>query len=89
MKKVITYIIVTIFIMAILFGSIDFVRIKNFSMPYFCIKLKQDYGMNGKYIGLGYSIGIYSEYNKTKQLFDITEFQYKILGIEVLTGINK
>ena len=45
--------------------------------------------MNGKYVGLGYTISIYAEYNETKQLFEVTEFKYKILGIEVLSGVNR
>ena len=89
MKKVIIYIIIIILSLAILFGTIDFFLVNSFELPIFCINFdKKDDGGSGNYIGLGYSFEIDGNFMPDDELPGVTKFNYKILGINIKTGIR-
>ncbi len=89
MKKIILFVILFIILVALLFGTIDFFRVKSSNLPIFCINVdSKDDGGSGKYIGLGYSFDIKGNFLPDEGAGGVKEYDYKILGIKIKSGIK-
>lgn len=89
MKRIILFIVLFILLIAIVFGIVDFFRVKSASLPIFCINVdKIDDGGSGKYIGLGYSFYIKGNFLPDEPAAGVTAYNYSILGIKIVNGIK-
>jgi hypothetical protein len=55
-KKIVVMCIVGIIVLGIIFGIVDFIRIKNNVYPIFCIKLEDQQRFTETWWGLGYKL---------------------------------
>lgn len=89
MKKRIIIIISAVILIVVSFGVTDFIRVKQFEKPVFCIlKDGADDGGSGNYIGLGYSFDIKGNFMPEDELPGVTQYTYSIMGVEISTGIR-
>lgn len=89
MKKIILFVFLFILLLAIVFGVVDFFRVRSSSLPIFCLNVEKiDDGGSGKYIGLGYSFYIKGNFLPDEPGAGITAYNYSILGIKIVKGIK-
>lgn len=89
MKKRIVIIISVLLLVILSFGITDFFRVNQFEKPIFCILTNgASDGGSGKYIGLGYSFDIKGNFMPEDEFPGVTCYTYKIMGIEVCSGIR-
>ncbi|MGN0518987.1 MAG: hypothetical protein ACI4II_09735 [Acutalibacteraceae bacterium] len=89
MKKRIIIIISAVLLIVVSFGVTDFIRVKQFEKPIFCILTDgADDGGSGKYIGIGYSFDIKGNFMPEDELPGVTHYTYNIMGVEVRSGVR-
>lgn len=92
MKKKIIITIVCILAAWIVAGVIDFVMVRTWHKPIFCIgrELAQD-GGSGTYVGLGYSFDIEGNFvSESKDLIKgVTSYRGYLFGNEVARGFRE
>ena len=70
-------------------GLTDFLRVKSFEKPLFCVPVQTyDDGGSGHYVGLGYAFDITGNFLPEEELPGVTEYVYYILGFEMKSGIR-
>ena len=89
MKKIIKRIIIIIVCAAIVFGTVDILRVKAFERPLCCIcNEPADDGGSGRYRGLGYGFDLKGNFTPDTEFPGVTEYDMYILGIHVASGIR-
>lgn len=89
MKKRIIIIISAVLLIVMSFGVTDFIRVKQFEKPIFCILTDgADDGGSGKYIGLGYSFDIKGNFMPEDELPGVTHYTYNIMGVKVSSEVR-
>lgn len=74
----------------VLAGIIDFLRVRSFQLPIFCILLAEfalEDGVSGTYVSLGYSFELKGNVMPEDELPKVTEYTAKILNTPVMAGV--
>lgn len=67
----------------------DYARVHDFEMPVFCVLVNgADDGGSGTYVGLGYSFDIQGNFMPLDEFPGITQYTYKIMGLNVGSAIR-
>lgn len=86
-KKKIFFVILTLVLVCVIAGAIDFIRVCSFERPLFCIATNTaDDGGSGHYVGLGYSFDIEGNFMPEDELPGVTSYSYHVWGIPVCSG---
>ena len=88
-KKKIAICAIVIIVIWLVIGLFDFLRVKSFDKPLFCIGTEMyDDGGSGHYVGLGYSFDIKGNFMPEDELPGVTKYTYYIFGFEIKSGIR-
>ncbi|MCD8088095.1 MAG: hypothetical protein LUE22_05870 [Oscillospiraceae bacterium] len=89
MKKKTGIVIAALLLLWLMVGVVDFMRVKSFEKPLFCIvRDSADDGGSGHYVGLGYSFDIEGNFMPEDELKGVTKYDYQILGISVKSDLR-
>lgn len=89
MKKKRFCVLLLVLLLWLAMGLTDCWRVHGFEKPLFCILMDgQDDGGSGTYVGLGYSFAIQGNFLPEEEFPGVTRYTYKILGMDVHTGIR-
>ena len=89
MKRKILMIVSIILVLWLAIGVTDFARVYYFERPMFCVLVNgADDGGSGTYVGPGYSFEIKGNFMPEDEFPGVTEYTYRILGLDICTGIR-
>lgn len=70
-------------------GITDLWRVSRFELPVFCVLTNgADDGGSGDYVGLGYSFEIRGNFMPEDEFPGVTQYTYRIFGMDVKSGIR-
>lgn len=89
MNKKFIIAIVSVIVVWIIIGIVDYSRVHNFERPIFCVYTEpmQD-GGSGKYVGLGYFFDIEGNFMPEDEFPGVTKWTYYLFGNEIQKQIR-
>lgn len=67
----------------------DYAQVRDFELPTYCVLTNgTDDGGSGTYVGLGYSFEIEGNFLPEDEYPGVTQYTYKILGLNVVSAIR-
>ena len=88
-KKKWNRILLAVLVLWLVIAWADYHRVSRFELPVFSVLVNgADDGGSGAYMGLGYSFDIQGNFMPEEELPGVTRYTYKILGLEVQSGIR-